>query len=174
MSGLVFAALLSLSAQATDSNQRAHNIQAAATFFDESALLEVVQEQAPARYDFLMDLRETDEDRYLAQLHWDGHILVLEHADPRVPEIRQDLWTIDSDIEVVADEWAVAKGKDRRELQALLADLAQERVELNTRLLEIQAENMLERLNKLDTRLDHVNETKAARRIVRRAMRRAE
>jgi len=178
MSGLVFVALLSHTANATDSltataSRKAHNIESAATFFDESALLSVVQEQAPGRYDFLMELRAEDEDRFLAQLHWDGHILLLEQADPRVPELRQDLWAIDADIEVLAEELSQTSGKGRRELQGLLQELAEERVELHLSMLEIQAELTLQRLNRLESRLDTMDEEKISRRIVRRANRRA-
>ncbi len=57
---------------------------------------------------------------------------------------------------------------------ANVAERKVERDEARARLLEIQAERLLERMNTLDSRLDKINETKAARRIVRRAMRRAQ
>lgn len=115
---LLAAALLSLStsALATDFSM----------LFDEEVLMASLGEAAPARAEFLRELRETDSNAYYQQLYWTSQLMFIERDDTKVRDDAMQLWALTGLLTELGDQFAEANGADRAAVRVEMVDVATE------------------------------------------------
>jgi len=157
---LLAAVLLSLStsALATDFQM----------FFDEELLMASLDEQSPARFEYLIDLKTTNPDAYYQQLYWTAQLVFIEHDDTAFRDGAMQRWALMGLLSELADQFIEAPNSERPLVRADMLDVAAElegleRVQAKAR--RVHLGKGLERLDERIRRMDAVASRRAEQKV---------